>query len=80
MPAQVIRTCLAAAFDSSNSHDNWLGSLAHELNLFISLGTDSWPADWLASLRHLLAQIPLHCNSEVERNDFEISLARNFYK
>ena len=36
----MIRTCLAAAFDSSNSHDNWLGSLANELNSFVSLGTD----------------------------------------
>ena len=40
MPAHVIRTCLAAAFDSSNSHDNLLGSLFHELNSFVSLGTD----------------------------------------
>ena len=36
----MIRTCLAAVFDSSNSHDNWLGSLANELNSFVSLGTD----------------------------------------
>ena len=28
--------CLAAAFDNTNSHDNLLGSLAHELNLFVS--------------------------------------------
>ena len=39
-PADVIRTCLAAALDSSNSHDNWLGSLVNELNSFIRLGTD----------------------------------------
>ena len=39
-PADVIRTCLAAAFDSSNSHDNWLGSLVNELNSFVRLGTD----------------------------------------
>ena len=36
----MIRTSLAAAFDSSNSNDNWLGSLANELNSFVSLGTD----------------------------------------
>ena len=36
----MIRTCLAAAFDRSNSHDNWLGSLANELNSFVSLETD----------------------------------------
>ena len=40
MPAHVIRTCLAAAFDSSNSHDNLLRSLLHELNSFVSLVTD----------------------------------------
>ena len=37
-----------------------------------------WPAGWLASLPPLLAQIPFHCNSEVEHNDFEISSARKF--
>ena len=36
----MIKTCLAAAFDSSNSDDNLLGSLAHELNSFVSLGID----------------------------------------
>ena len=36
----MIRTCLAAAFDSSKAHDNLLGSLFHELNSFDSLGTD----------------------------------------
>ena len=36
----MIRTYLAAAFDRSNSNDNWLGSLANELNSFVSLGTD----------------------------------------
>ena len=39
-PADVIRTCLAAAFDSSISHDNWLGSLVNELNSFVRLGSD----------------------------------------
>ena len=34
----VIQT--AAAFDSSNSPDNSLGLLAHELNSFVNLGTD----------------------------------------
>ena len=34
------RTFLAAAFDSSNSNDNLLGSHAHELNSFVSFGTD----------------------------------------
>ena len=36
----MIRTCLAAAFDSSISHDNWLGSLVNELNSFVRLGSD----------------------------------------
>ena len=36
----MIQNCLAAAFDSSNSNDNLLRSLAHELNTFVSLGTD----------------------------------------
>ena len=36
----MIRTFLAAAFNSSNSHDNWLGSLPNELIPFVSLGID----------------------------------------
>ena len=36
----MIPTCLAAAFDSANSNDNLLGSHAHELNSFVSFGTD----------------------------------------
>ena len=40
MPADVIRTCLAAAFDSSNLHDILLRSLFHKLNSFVSLVTD----------------------------------------
>ena len=36
----MIRTFLAAAFDSSNSHDNWLVSLPNELISFVSLGID----------------------------------------
>ena len=36
----MIPTCLAAAFDSANSNDTLLGSLAHELDSFVSFGTD----------------------------------------
>ena len=36
----MIRACLAAAIDSSKAHDNFLGSLFHERNSFVSLGTD----------------------------------------
>ena len=36
----MIRTCLAAAFDSANSCVNLLGSLAHTLDSFVSFGTD----------------------------------------
>ena len=46
----MIRTFLAAAFDSTNSHDNWLVSLPNELISFVSLGIDQilFLADLLA--------------------------------
>ena len=36
----VKRHFLEGVFDSSNSHDNLLRSRAHELNSFVSFGTD----------------------------------------